>query len=65
MTNDLIDGYIRSGLVSDNPTRNFRKCDGCGDRYHQDELRTVNVDFDGAHWTLELCDQCKGDPDQA
>lgn len=46
--------------MENDPTKNFRKCDGCGRRYHSDELNTVDTERYGGHWTLEICDRCAG-----
>lgn len=43
--------------------QNLRTCDGCGKRHQPDELNTVDTTRYGEHWTLEICDQCKGNTD--
>ena len=55
---DLIDHYTRSGLIS-HPTRNFRPCYGCGERYHPDDMHTIDIEKYGEHDTAEICDGCK------
>lgn len=55
---DLIDHYIRSGLISD-PTRHFRPCYGCGERSHPDDMHTIDIEEYGEHNTAEICDGCK------
>ena len=44
---DLIDGYIKSGLVSDDYTRNFVECEECLRMTHPDDLNS--------HSVCELC----------
>jgi hypothetical protein len=55
---DLIDHYTRSGLISD-PTRHFRPCYGCGERFHPDDMHTIDIEKYGEHDTAEICDGCK------
>lgn len=62
MSDDLIDHYTKSGLISD-PTRNFRPCDGCGRRCHPDDLMTRDVENYGGHETIELCERCDTPPE--
>lgn len=62
MSDDLIDHYTKSGLISD-PTRNFRPCDGCGRRCHPDDLMTRDVENYGRHETIELCERCDTPPE--
>lgn len=62
MSDDLIDHYTKSGLISD-PTRNFRPCDGCGRRFHPDDLMTRDVENYGEHETIELCERCDTPPE--
>jgi hypothetical protein len=62
MSDDLIDHYAKSGLISD-PTRNFRPCHGCGKRCHTDDLMTRDVENYGCHETIELCERCDTPPE--
>lgn len=57
MSNDLIDQYTKSGLISD-PTRDFRKCDMCGRKFHPDDLMTRDKGSYENHRTIELCEDC-------
>jgi len=54
---DLIDHYTRSGLISE-PTRHFRPCYGCGERFHPDDMHTIDIEKCGEHDTAEVCDEC-------
>ncbi len=58
MSDDLIDGYVKSGLVSSG-LRNLRRCDSCRELYHHEDLNTVDVEKYGEHTTIEVCDGCK------
>lgn len=61
MSDDLIDHYKKSGLVPENPTRYFRRCDRCEERFDADDLNTIDVEKHGYHTTLEICDDCMPD----
>ena len=52
---DLIDGYVKSGLVSE-PTKGFIRCNGCRFEFHPDDIT------DGLCKTCESFD--KGHRDQ-
>ena len=41
------------------PTRHFRPCYGCGERFHPDDMRTIDIEKYGEHDTAEICDGCK------
>lgn len=61
---DLIQGYERSGLISD-PTKCFRFCEWCQEKFHPDELTEVEVTAkDGSKQTAEFCDPCLN-PDES
>ena len=59
----LVDSYIKSGLVPDDPTKYFETCDACGESFHPDDLNTVDIEDYGKHYTIAVCDGCKDDPD--
>lgn len=61
---DLIDNYTSKGLTSD-PTRHFRPCNGCNQRFHPDDLHTRDVMRYGEHDTIEVCDECNTDDEPA
>jgi hypothetical protein len=44
--------------ISD-PTRHFRPCYGCGERFHPDDMHTIDIEKYGEHDTAEICDGCK------
>lgn len=58
MSDDLIDGYVKSGLVSSR-TKSLRRCDSCRELCHHEDLNTVDVEKYGEHTTIEVCDGCK------
>lgn len=61
---DLIDGYTRSGLISD-PTKCFRFCEWCQEKFHPAELTEVEVeDLAGVRETVEVCEPCLN-PDES
>ena len=41
------------------------RCCGCDELFHPDDLNTVDVENYGLHETIEVCDACIADPDQA
>ena len=56
---DLIDGYIRSGLISD-PMKCFRRCECCSQKFHPGDLIEVDeLNSAGEHETFEICGDCQ------
>lgn len=61
---DLIQSYERSGLISD-PTKCFRFCEWCQEKFHPDELEEVDVvDRAGVRETILVCEPCLN-PDES
>jgi hydrogenase maturation factor HypF (carbamoyltransferase family) len=55
MSDDLIDHYTKSGLVSDDFTRGFAPCHDCGERFDPVDL----FPLDEQNVTINVCEGCK------